>query len=127
MSKKKYISTTGIQYTFPVATGSKVIFISFKGNENEYVTSNAEIQKEIEASNYFRDKLITLAGDHNSTANSSSATARPAKTVEEVTDLQSAKAYLIATGIPAAALTTPARIRTQATRAGVSFPNLKED
>jgi len=61
MAKKVYKSLTGIQYTFPVKINDKIRWISFTGDQLEYVTSDKKIQDAIEDCRNFKEKLIGLS------------------------------------------------------------------
>ena len=62
MSEKRYISLTGIAYTFPVfPIGGKIKYISLAGPQVDLYTSNLSIQKAIERSKHFKSKKIGLA------------------------------------------------------------------
>jgi len=132
MAKKKYISRTGIQYTFPVKTkNGKVVWISFKGNESDYVTSSKDVQEAIEATDKYKDKIIELSDkqDAAETEEDSETENTGAETIvyDEVTDHQTAREILMKDfGLkPQAIANNPQVIEQKAAELGVSFPNLK--
>lgn len=127
MQKKKYISATGIQYTFPVMAKGKAVFISFKGNENEYSTANKDIQAAIEATAKFKNKEIVL---YNSTTpeqnDEQSGETMEIKEYPEVTTFQEARDILNAAPykVRITSLNTPDKIKNKATQLGALFPNI---
>ena len=62
MAAKRYKSLTGTQYTFPVSVGGKVIWVSFKGPQDDFVTSDEALQKAIEKHPRFTGGQIGVAG-----------------------------------------------------------------
>ena len=60
--RKRYISLTGVAYTFPVfPEEGKSVFVSLKGSELDYKTDNENIQKAIERHKRFTSRQIGLA------------------------------------------------------------------
>jgi len=132
-TKKKYISLTGIQYTFPVIIKSKdkekVVWISFKGNENDYVTSNNDIQDAIEATEKFKNKEIGLSDKKITEDKKDEGTGsefEPAE-FENVTDINGAVEVLNGDPYKIAKnkLKTPDNIKSAMEIYKVSFPNLQ--
>lgn len=89
MVKKKYISLTGIQYTFPVVIQvkdrDKTVWVSFKGNENDYTTSNESIQDAIEATDKFKNKEIGLSESEKITEDKTEGVEKKVAKKEETT------------------------------------------
>lgn len=132
MGKKKYVSLTGVQYTFPVKTkNDKVVWVSFKGNDSDYVTSNKDVQEAIEATEKFRNGEIGISdrvvdtGEDNSVNGDSAGIER--RVYEDVTDFQMAKEIL--RGAPYCvshqSISNPKLILAKAEELGVVFPALK--
>lgn len=134
MAKKKYISLTGIQYTFPVIIKvkdkDKVLWISFKGNENDYVTANKDVQLAIEATNKFKNKEIGISekqvADEGKNEEEAGSNFEPAE-FEKVTDINGAVEVLNGEPYKVAKnkLKTPDRIKSAMEIYNVSFPNLQ--
>jgi len=127
MTKKTYRSLTGIQYTFPVKVNDKFSWISFSGDQLEYVTSNKQIQNAIESDTKFKEGLIGVAS-------SESKSDEPKESVEpkefpEVTVLNDAVAVL--RGDPYrvhySKLKSREAVMAIAKELGVSFPNLPNE
>ena len=128
MAIKKYISKTGIQYTFPVMVKEKAVWISFKGNENDYVTSNKDIQKAIEETEKFKNKEIALAGEvkEEKAEKSGGATSGFDPAVfEDVTDINGAVGVLKDKpyNVHHMKLKSPEAIKLAMEACNVSFPN----
>ena len=133
MAKKKYISLTGIQYTFPVVIKvkdkEKVIWISFKGNENDYVTANTDVQDAIEATDKFKNKEIGISEKQTDDEGKDEGTGsdfEPAE-FENVTDINGAVEVLNGEPYKVAKnkLKTPDSIKSAMETYNVSFPNLQ--
>ena len=133
MAKKKYISLTGIQYTFPVIikvkNKEKAVWISFKGNENDYVTGNEDVQDSIEATDKFKNKEIGIPEKQVADEGMEEETGiefEPAE-FENVTDINGAVEVL--NGEPYEVsknkLKTPDSIKSAMETYNVSFPNLQ--
>ena len=126
MGLKRYISKTGIQYTFPVSPkGSKVVFVSFNGSCNDFETSDSAVQALIEAHPKFKSEeicVIILSADEENEETSSATL----KEIAEVTDLQAAVDYLKGKpyNIDSKSLKTPKAIKKKAEELGLTFPNL---
>lgn len=134
MAKKKYISLTGIQYTFPVIIKGKdkekVVWISFKGNENDYVTANKDVQDAIEDTDKFKNKEIGIsekqAADEGKNDEGTGSNFEPAE-FENVTDINGAVEVLNGEPYKVAKnkLKTPDSIKSAMETYNVSFPNLQ--
>jgi len=133
MAKKKYISLTGIQYTFPVIIKvkdkEKVVWISFKGNENDYVTANSAIQDAIEATDKFKNKEIGISEKQVADEGKDEGTGsdfEPAE-FENVTDINGAVEVLNGEPYKVAKnkLKTPDSIKSAMETYNVSFPNIQ--
>ncbi|NDV77845.1 hypothetical protein [Dysgonomonas sp. 511] len=61
MAAKRYISKTGVKYTFLVSVNGKIKSVSFKGNEKDCIIQDAATQKAVEDSEYFKDGRIGVA------------------------------------------------------------------
>lgn len=61
MAAKRYISKTGVKYTFLVNAKGKIKSISFKGNEKDCIIQDAVTQKAVEESDFFKDGRIGVA------------------------------------------------------------------
>ena len=61
MAAKRYISKTGVKYTFLVNVNEKIKSISFKGNEKDCIIQDAATQKAVEESDFFKDGRIGVA------------------------------------------------------------------
>lgn len=61
MAAKRYISKTGVKYTFLVNVNGKIKSISFKGNEKDCIIQDAATQKAVEESDFFKDGRIGVA------------------------------------------------------------------
>ena len=127
MPKKRYVSLTGIEYTFPVKVKEKAVWVSFKGTENDFVTSDKGVQGAIEASENFKSGKIGLSGSKGEGVTPQN----PGSTIEtvefpEVTDINGAAAVLKAEPykIHHFKLKSPESIKEQSALVGVSFPNL---
>ncbi|MDR0823893.1 MAG: hypothetical protein LBN74_02290 [Prevotella sp.] len=133
MAKKKYISLTGIQYTFPVIIKvkekDKVVWVSLKGNENDYVTANEDVQKAIEATDKFKNKEIGISekqlADENKNDKKTKIDFDPAE-FESVTDINGVIEVLNGEPYKVAKnkLKTPDSIKSAMETYNVSFPNL---
>lgn len=132
MAKKKYVSLTGIQYTFPVIITvkdkEKAIWISFKGNENDYVTANKDVQDAIEATEKFKNKEIGLSGKQVAEEKETVFVSEfdPAE-FENVTDINGAVEVLNSEPYKVAKnkLKSPDNIKAAMETCNVSFPNLQ--
>ena len=124
MAKKKYVSLTGIQYTFPVKVKDKYVWISFKGNENDYTTSNKDIQEAIEGCDKFKSRELGLFGGGKK--NVEDGGGLEPKEFPEVTDPNDAVEILRKApyGVHHSKIKSPEDIKTQAELCNVSFPNL---
>lgn len=135
MSKKLYTSVTGILYTFPVKVAGKVKWISLRGSQKGYTTSDAATQKAIEQTPYFKRGKIrasTLQGgktveNPERTSEEPQPEAAALQAVEQVSTLQEAREYLMAApyDVPAAEVSTPGKIKAMAAALGISFPALE--
>lgn len=133
MASKRYISLTGVQYTFPVvvkANGKeKAVWVSFKGNENDYATANADIQAAIEATDKFKNKEIGLSEKQaaDESKGEGSETGFEPVAFEDVTDINGAVAVLNGEPYKVAKskLKTPDAIKLAMETCSVSFPNLQ--
>lgn len=61
MAAKRYISNTGVKYTFLVSVKGKTKSISFKGNEKDCIIQDAATQKALENHEYFKKGWIGVA------------------------------------------------------------------
>lgn len=61
MSVKRYISKTGVKYSFLLEVKGRVKSISFRGNEKDCIVKDQATQKELEESSYFKEGLIGVA------------------------------------------------------------------
>lgn len=61
MAAKRYISKTGVKYSFLVEVNGKVKSISFKGNERDCIVNDPATQKIVEGSKYFKNGWIGVA------------------------------------------------------------------
>lgn len=61
MATKRYISKTGVKYTFLVDVKGKIKSISFKGNEKDCIINDPDTQKAVESHEYFKDGRIGVA------------------------------------------------------------------
>lgn len=61
MAAKRYISKTGVKYSFLVEVRGKVKSISFKGNEKDCIVNDPATQKAVEGSKYFKNEWIGVA------------------------------------------------------------------
>lgn len=61
MAAKRYISKTGVKYTFLVSVKGKTKSISFKGNEKDCIIQDAATQKVLESHEYFKKGWIGVA------------------------------------------------------------------
>ncbi|MDR1259433.1 MAG: hypothetical protein LBK65_09190 [Tannerellaceae bacterium] len=135
MANKKYISLKGIQYTFPVAVkkngSEKVVWVSFKGDDNDYVTSDKDIQDAVEASGRFKNKEIGLSDKQTveeGAGKETEAKFEPAE-FKDVTDINGAVAILSNEpyNVDKRSLKTPVGVSSKAKEYNVEFPNLKLD
>jgi len=123
---KRYISLTGTSYTFPVTVGGSQKFISLSGAQLDYITSNSEIQEQIEANKKFKRGDIGLAeGNKAAEVAPIPVSFEPAvfndpTTPQEAAAVLRAKPYLIIH----TALKTPQAIAAKAALVGASFPNV---
>jgi hypothetical protein len=134
MAKKKYISLTGVQYTFPVIIkvkgNDKAVWVSFKGNENDYVTANKDVQEAIEATGKFKNKEIGIsekqAVDDGKNDEGTGSDFEPVE-FENVTDINGAVEVLNGEPYKVAKnkLKTPDSIKSAMETYKVSFPNLQ--
>jgi hypothetical protein len=127
MGKKVYISLTGIQYTFPVKTKDKMIWVSFGGNQNDYHTSNKEVQEAIEGNEKFLNKQIELFSGKREEKDLDAPL--EAKEFPEVIDLNDAVKILSANPyrVHHSKIKSAADVKAQAAALNVSFPNLVID
>jgi len=123
MSKKTYISRTGIQYTFPILSGGKTVFVSFNGSENTFETYDKEVQKNLEAHDRFINGEIGLS---DRTCEDME-TAETFTTFAEIKDVHAAISILMAEPYKVAKskLKTLADIKAQAEINKVVFTNLR--
>jgi hypothetical protein len=130
---KRYISLTGTQYTFPVkvAPDGRIEWVSFLGHTDAFVTSDAQVQKAIEASQKFLAGEIGCAdaGDNPSKAAADAPPADKKKEYPDVASLNEAVTVLSAEpyNVSRNALRTPEAIEKKAAEKGVVFPNLFGD
>jgi len=127
MAKKTYRSLTGIQYTFPVKVNdNKVRWVSFTGDQLEFVTSNKQIQDAIEKNPRFTEKLI---GVSLSEAKDEDKVPVEPKEFPEVEFLNDAVAVLRGDPyrIHYSKLKSKDSIMAVAKELGVSFPNLPNE
>lgn len=61
MAAKRYISKTGVKYSFLVEVNGKVKSISFKGNEKDCIVNDPATQKAVEESKFFKNGWIGVA------------------------------------------------------------------
>lgn len=61
MAVKRYISKTGVNYTFLVEVKGKTKSISFRGNEKDCIINDPATQKAVENHPYFKNKCIDVA------------------------------------------------------------------
>ncbi|NDW19410.1 hypothetical protein D0T53_10890 [Dysgonomonas sp. 216] len=61
MAAKRYISKTGVKYSFLVEVNGKVKSISFKGNEKDCIVNDPATQKAVEESKFFKSGWIGVA------------------------------------------------------------------
>ena len=127
MAKKTYKSLTGIQYTFPVRGKEKTHWISFAGDQNDYVTSNKEIQQALESHPLYNDGQIGLA--YSGAKKDETGTVTAAVEYAKVKDLNEAVSVLRGEPykVSPARLTDREAVRSIAGELGVSFPNLPEE
>ena len=125
MAKKKYISLTGIQYTFPVIIKEKPVWVSFKGNDNEYIADNKDVQDAIEATDKFKNKEIGLSEKQVADEGKEEVPGLEPSVFENVTDINGAVEIL--KGEPYKVhhmkLLAPTAVSDQAKLNNVSFPN----
>ena len=129
MAKKKYVSTDGMQYTFPVTANGKTVFISFRGCGNEYSTSDKEIQEALESTPRFLQGKISLASVTGEEGGQEKAEVFvPAEKTEfpDVNTPQEAREVLRNEpyNVPYQALTSPERIKAKADSLDIVFPNV---
>ncbi len=140
MSAKTYISSLGVQVTFPVKIKGNKKFISLTKN-NDYNTSNVEIQKAIEASKAFKsgeilllngipevveDETVEVTEETPENTESVQDTTEEVKSTvyEDVTDIQGAVKVLKELGASHQSLRNPEAVIKKAAEMKVSFPNL---
>lgn len=58
---KRYISKTGVKYTFLVKVNDKIKSVSFKGNEKDCIVNDPATQKAVENHDYFKQGWIGVA------------------------------------------------------------------
>lgn len=125
--RKRYYSTTGVQYTFPVVIKQKTKWIEFKGPGNDYVTSDKDIQSAIEGNSRFKKGLIATDEKKNTASESneySNIVNSTKKSYPEVTDIQEAVEILKNEyNVTHQRLRTPKAVKKQAELNNVSFPN----
>lgn len=125
-----FINTGRESLCLYINTGGKEELVKFTGygdGKVRFFATDEKIQAAIEASPRFLSGEIQLESGRNRTAGGKKDAVKAAKTeYPEVTDIQTAKDILKGApySISPVALITPERIRTQADKAGVSFPNL---
>ena len=61
MATKRYISKTGVKYSFLVEVNGKIKSISFKGNEKDCIVTDPATQKKVESSKFFKNGWIGVA------------------------------------------------------------------
>lgn len=61
MEVKRYISKTGVKYSFLVEVRGKVKSITFKGNEKDCIVNDPATQKAVEESKFFKNGWIGVA------------------------------------------------------------------
>lgn len=61
MAAKRYISKTGVKYSFLIEVNGKVKSISFKGNERDCIINDPATQKAVEESKFFKNGWIGVA------------------------------------------------------------------
>lgn len=130
---KRYISKTGVKYTFLVNVNGKTKSVSFRGSENDCIVSDKETQKAIENSRYFKNGYIgvapgTTAGGFDEDVGGPTGEQEPkTKTYPEITDFTDARELLMNEyGLsPQQIKKNPEAVLAKAAELGVSFPNLK--
>jgi hypothetical protein len=133
MTKKTYVSLTGIQYTFPVRIKNgdreEMVWVSLRGDSDTYITSDKEVQEAIESSDKYKNGEIGLknsepGGDEKP---ESSSAGRTLKSFPDVTDINMAVEVLSADPykVDKRSLKTPSAILAKAKEYNVEFPNLK--
>jgi hypothetical protein len=60
MKRKVYTCLSGKEITFPIKVAGKVMYITFNGPNNQYKTSDVEVQKAIESEHLFKTGVIIL-------------------------------------------------------------------
>jgi len=132
--KKVYISGTGGILACYVQVGGKAKLIALNNFDLTFGTDDAELQKAIEASKFYKEekiKLLRTEGEEKKEAGGE--TPEPPKNqvkeYPEVTDLNGAIEVLTGTPYKVAksSLKSPAEIEKKAAEKGVSFPNLFND
>lgn len=136
MATKTYISSLGVQLTFPVKIKESKKFISLTKN-NDYSTSNVELQKAIEMSKAYKSgQIILIKGTpevveeemDDVTGESDSDQDQPGfsepTVYEDVTDIQGAIMVLKGLGVSHQSLRNPEAITKKAKEMNVSFPLL---
>lgn len=120
MPEKRYISLTGIQYTFPVKVKNKVEWVSLSGNLNDYSTSDSSVQEAIEKTKYFTDKKIGCVAFGK--LESDRIDAKKGSNPITVEGIQEAREILNGKyGVDLSKLITPDEVIKTAEKLGVSF------
>jgi hypothetical protein len=125
---KVYFSKDKAKLVFAVKVGDKVKNISFSNFGGSYTSDNEDEQKAIEKTFYFKKGLIYSLDRNKSeeTEGEENPIDNENDIVEDITDIQAAKEYLISKcNVPHQSLRTPDAILKQAELNKVSFPNLK--
>ena len=120
-----YKSATGVLYTFPVVIqDKKTVWVSFKGSENSYSTDDAQVQKAIGQTSYFKGGKIVLVGGDTDTKPENPPIVET-KEFLDVADVNGAKDVLKADpyNVLPQSLRSEEAVRRKAAENGVLFPN----
>jgi hypothetical protein len=126
--KKVYVSKTGGSITFYVKVKEEAKLVSLNSFDLTFKTEDAEIQKGIEASKFFKEGKIKLLRSEGADVKTPKSDKTPSVITEfpDVKDVNGAievltgKPYNVAKG----SLKTPEAVKERATEKGISFPNL---
>jgi hypothetical protein len=132
MAQKIYVSTTGVQYTFPAIIKNKekeeIVWVFFNGDANMYTTSCEKVQKAIENSIKYKNGEIALKGGtpDGQPDEDSSPIVHPPHVFFDVPDINGAVEILTSEpyNISKRSLKTPAGILSKVKECNVEFPNL---
>jgi len=126
METKTYRSTNDTQYTFPVKVKGSVRWISFAGDQNDFTTSNKDIQEAIENCKLFKSgelEIINTKRDDDILQEYQSP-----KIYSDIISVNDAVEILVSShGISKRKLSSKDAIFSIAKEMGVSFPNLSQD